>query len=201
VSINKALGNELIGLANFDQEVRARLAETGELFSHGYHPEMKAVHIRNASRLKEIIETYGWPGRDIAGEEGSRAAWLILQHSIGDPEFQRRGLDLVRGAAGRGDADALEVAMLDDRIRVFEGRPQRYGTQFDWDAHGEMSPYPIEDIEHIDDRRREVGLEPLAERIASMRAAIANAFEGPPPDYAARQRQFEAWAREVGWRK
>jgi hypothetical protein len=40
----------------------------------------------------------------------------------------------------RGDAPALQAAMLEDRIRAFEGRPQRYGTQFDWDANGEPSP-------------------------------------------------------------
>jgi hypothetical protein len=67
------------------------------------------------------------------------AAWQIVQHAIGDPEFQRRSLELVRGAARRGDADPLQVAMLDDRILFFEGRLQLYGTQFDWDANGQTS--------------------------------------------------------------
>ena len=41
-------------------------------------------------------------------------------------------MNRTKGGPGRVDADAAEVAMLEDRIRVSEGRLQRYGTQFDW---------------------------------------------------------------------
>lgn len=200
MSLNEALRDELIKLAAEDQRVRAHLAESGELFRHGYHPEMEAVHERNATRLKEIIAAHGWPGRSLVGEEGAGAAWMILQHAIGEPEFQRRGLVLLRKAARRDEVDALQVAMLEDRVRVFEGRPQRYGTQYDWDANGEISPYPIEDPEQVDQLRATVGLGPLAERTASMREAIAASNERPPADYEARRRDFEAWAQQVGWR-
>jgi hypothetical protein len=115
--------------------------------------------------------------------------------------LQRRGLVLLQEAAARGDVPPVEVAMLDDRIRCFEGRPQRYGTQFDWDEHGRISPLPIEDIEHVDERRAAVGLNPLEERIRQVRADIAEAHEAVPPDYAARRREMEAWARAVGWRQ
>ena len=42
--------------------------------------------------------------------------------------------------------------MLDDRIRVFEGRLQRYGTQYDWnDAGTAMVPMVgVEDPETVD---------------------------------------------------
>jgi hypothetical protein len=90
--------------------------------------------------------------------------------------------------------------MLEDRIRTFEGRPLRYGTQFDWDADGELSPLPIEDPGGLDDRRRQLGLATLADELVARRRAMAQSPERPPLDWVARQREMEAWLRAVGWR-
>ncbi len=198
--MNIALQDELVAMAEEDQRVRAILAADGSLFD-GYHPAMQAVHDRNAARLAEIIEQHGWPGRGLAGEEGSRAAWLVLQHAIGHPDLQRRGLVLLREAENRGDVPAVEVAMLEDRIRVFEGRPQRYGTQYYWTEDGELVPWTIEDVEGVDERRRAVGLPPLAENTRRICEGNAREGEKPPPDWKERRRKFEEWARSVGWRE
>jgi hypothetical protein len=161
---------------------------------------MQAVHDRNAARLTEVIGRHGWPGRSLVGDNGARAAWLVLQHAIGHPDLQRKGLVLLQEAVARGDVPAVEAAMLEDRIAFFEGRPQRYGTQFGWDEHGELNPLPIEDGATVDERRRSVGLGPLAEDIRRKRAETARSLERPPRDWAGWQRQFEARARSVGWR-
>lgn len=89
--------------------------------------------------------------------------------------------------------------MLEDRIRTFEGRPQRYGTQFG-DELGELRPNPIEDAGHVDERRRVLGLAPLAADLRRRREAIRAGPERPPTDWAAWQREREVWLREVGWR-
>ena len=179
--------------------MRAELAADGSLFQ-GYHPRMRAVHDSHASRLARIMADHGWPGERQVGPEGAEAAWLIVQHAIAQPTLQRRALDALRAAVARGEAPALHAAMLDDRIRIFEGRSQRYGTQFDWNVSGELSPLPIEDPGSVDERRRTVGLRPLAEEIQAQRQAIRLTSERPPSDWAARQREMEAWLREVGWR-
>jgi hypothetical protein len=186
-------------MAAEDQRVRAGLAADGSLFQ-GYHPAMQAVHDHNATRLTEILEQHGWPGRSLVGDDAAHAAWLVLQHAIGSPALQRRGVELLQQAVARGEAPAQEAAMLEDRIRVFEGRPQCYGTQFDWDENGQLSPLPIEDAAGVDERRREVGLGPLADDIRRSREDLARSPEQPPRDWAQRQREMEAWARAVGWK-
>lgn len=192
--VDEVLRDELVGMAGLDEAVRDRLAADGSLFE-GYHPEMEQVHVRNAARLTEILDAGGWPGRDRVGKAGADAAWLIVQHAISDPVLQRRGLELLRAA---GDVDPVQVAMLDDRIRGFEGRPQLYGTQFDWDENGELSPKPMDDPELVDRRRAELGLPPMAEAVARMRASV----DGQAPSDLARHRAEEdAWARRVGWRQ
>lgn len=189
-----SLRGHLLAMAAKDTRVRAELAAEGSLFD-GYHPRMEAVHRRNAERLSALLGTDGWPGTSRVGDDGAEAAWLIAQHAIGEPELQRRCLHLLEDAAARGEVPAWQAAMLDDRIRMFEGRPQRYGTQLVPDEFGVPQPYTIEDPEHVEDRRRAVGLEPLSAVLARQKA------EPLPQDRERFEREYEAWHKRVGWRR
>ena len=179
--------------------VREELAAGGEL-DRGYHPRMRAVHEQNAARMHEILAADAWPTKSLVGEEAAAAAWLVVQHAIGDPPLQRRCLALLGPAVEAGEVPAVQAAMLEDRIRTQEGRGQLYGTQFDWDAEGRMSALPIDDAAHVDDRRHAIGLPPIAEAIAAQRAAVAARGATPPADWDAYQRERNAWLRSAGWR-
>lgn len=195
-----AFAARLLAMASHDAGVRAELAATGELFA-GYHPRMAEVHRANAASLREVVAVIGWPVPSQGGDEGAAAAWLVLQHAIGDPEFQRAMLPVLWECASRGEIPAVQAAYLEDRVRAFEGRPQRFGTQWDWDQHGELSlTPPVEDPDTVDDRRAEVGLPPLSAATAAQRSRVATEGERPPVDWAARQRAMNAWATSVGWR-
>jgi hypothetical protein len=199
VAPNAALTAELLAMVRRDSEVRQRLIESGQLFD-GYDPEMEAVHSENGRRLAEIIEQYGFPSRDLIGEDGVHAAWLIVQHAIGLPSLQRAALPFISELAERGELPRASVAMLEDRIRYFEGKRQRYGTQFDWDERGELSPLPIEDRDRVDTVRAAVGLPALERSIALQRARARERNDRPPRDRAKKAREREAWLRRVGWR-
>jgi hypothetical protein len=192
-------GPLLVAAARRDLETRTRLAESGELFG-GYHPEMEAVHDENAALLARAFDDIGWPGRRDFGDDGAGAAFLILQHAIGHPDLQRRGLALILEAIPEGQANPLDAAYLADRIAIFEGAEQTFGTQFDWDTNGQLSPAPVRDPETLDDRRASVGLPPMAETIADMRANAAAEGDTAPSDLAERRAAYEAWARKAGWR-
>ncbi len=193
--VDLALADELLAMIAVDDDTRARLAAAGELFD-GYHPAMAAVHRANAARLRAIIERDGWPGRGRVGVAAASAAWRIVQHAIGEPAFMRAMLPVLEDAAARGEVAAHEVAMLEDRIRVFEGRPQRYGTQYDWDDAGDalVPSVGIDAPGELEARRAAVGLPPMAWRRAPAPG------ERPPRDRAAHRAAAEAWARQVGWR-
>jgi len=125
--MNTELKQRLLEMVKEDQRVRARLAATGELF-RGYASKMAEVHRHNAQELESVVENVGWPGKSVVGEEASNAAWLILQHAIGNPKLQRRCLPILREAVAQGEAEPAHAAYLEDRICFFERRPQRYGT-------------------------------------------------------------------------
>jgi hypothetical protein len=193
------LREELLAMAAEDGAVRERLAHDGALFD-GYNPLMALVHRRNGDRLGEIVDQHGWPGVSLVGEDGADAAWLVLKHAIGQPDLQRRLLPVVELAVAAGDAPPWHAATLEDGIAFYEGRPQRYGTIFDWDEAGQLAPWTIEDPAGVDQRRALVGLPPLADQLAGMRAGAESEGEHAPADPKARLREAEEWARSVGWR-
>ena len=197
--MNTLLSQELIAMAREDLELRRILADHGTLFN-GYHPQMKALHDRNAFLLEKIVTENGWPGRSRVGEEGAQAAWLILQHAIAHPELQRKCFLLLVEQVESGEISPIEMAMLEDRIRCFEGRPQRFGTQFDWDENKLMSPLPLDDINLVEERRRKISLRPLSEEIVAKRKETDESNEQPPANYQDYVTEKEKWMAANGWR-
>jgi hypothetical protein len=193
--INEDLRRELWSMKNADLRVREELLATGEL-GGPYHPRMEAVHTQNAARLRELIAEHGWPAEDIAGVDGAESAWLITQHAIGDPDFMRRALELLRDCAEHRRVPRWHAAYLEDRIALYEGRPQRYGTQgVDDTRDGLDRPWTLADPEHVNELRASVGLPAL------------RPIPPPGPDLPLeRQRQNEAmrkwwldWVKSRGW--
>jgi hypothetical protein len=194
------LREELLALARQDADLRAELSRDGRLWQ-GYDPLLQRVHHRNVARLETIVEEHGWPCEDEVGEDGSEAAWLVAHHAICDPSVQRRLLPLLEEAAALGRIPAWQPAVLLDCIRFHEGRPQVYGSAFDWDRSGRMSPWRIENRAEVDLRRAAVGLPPLRESTRRVRAAAAAEQLSPPIDLAERRRQKEQFDRSLGWRE
>src|SRR5262249_1665960 len=158
LAMDSGLADELVAMAELDQKTAEELAATGALYE-GYHPRMVAIHEANASRLQAIIAEIGWPTERLVGAQAPKAASPIAQHGISLPDFQRSCLKLLTEAAREQTVPPWQPAMLEDRIRVFEGRLQLYGCQLEPDAHGKLRPHPIEDPQNVEERRRAVGLE------------------------------------------
>ncbi|MGI5292819.1 DUF6624 domain-containing protein [Nonomuraea polychroma] len=161
------LRDELLRRMERDQKVRLSLPEDGPV-PEALMEVWRSVDADNTAFLKQVIDTHGWPGHDLVGEEAAHAAWLLAQHADHDLAFQQRCLMLLRDAVGRGQATAQDLAYLVDRVRVGEGRPQVYGTQYR-SCDGALQPQPIEAPERLDERRAEAGLEPYADYDRHMR--------------------------------
>ncbi|OAN47964.1 hypothetical protein A6A04_04170 [Paramagnetospirillum marisnigri] len=194
----KPFRHRLLTLKDAELSLRAELAQSGEPVG-GYAPALRRLHEANARELELIIDDEGWPTPDAAGEDGAEAAWLIAMHAVSRPSFMRRCLGLLKGAANRGEVPPRQAAMLEDRIRALEGRPQRYGTQLDW-QDGVLTPLAVEEPETVDARRAAVGLAPLAETIATARDSARHDGAPPPEEWEASSEVLEALARDVGWR-
>ena len=159
--INDDLRRELLAMRSEDMRVRDELMAAGEL-GGPYVPRMEEVHKRNANRLRELIDLHGWPAEDIAAKDGCESAWFIVQHSVGEPKFQRDALGMLQACVAEGRVPSWHAAYLEDRIALHEGRPQRYGTQWiDDPRDGRIRPWTLADPENVNAIRAEVGLDPL----------------------------------------
>lgn len=154
------LREELLQMSKRDQEVRT-VVEKGNV-SQADYSRWAAVDAANQKRLKQIVEQYGWPAASMVGTDGANAAWLLAQHADSDEAFQRRVLALMEPLVKTGEANAKDFAYLWDRTHY----PQRYGTQGTCVSPNQWQPFEIEDIEHVEARRRDAGMPPLREYAA-----------------------------------
>jgi hypothetical protein len=137
--------------------------------------EMAAIDSKNLAELERIVQQYGWPGADLVGADASSAAFLILQHA--PLARQKALLPLFRQAVSAGNARAADLALLEDRILVGEGKKQLYGSQVTAGPDGAPRLHPIEDPENVDSRRSEVGLPALKEYLEHLERQIGKPIE------------------------
>ncbi len=194
----KEIAEIIIGLKNADLELRERLILNGQL-GGGYNEEMASLHNKNANTLDKIIDKIGYPTVDKVGKEASNAAWLVIQHSIGQPSFMKRCAKLLESAVKENKAELINLAYLTDRIAVFENKPQLYGTQFDWDENGKLSPNHFDELSKVNQRRKSVGLNTLEEQTEVVRRQAKLKNQSPPTDFKQRKEQIKAWKKSVGW--
>ncbi|MFA6245464.1 MAG: DUF6624 domain-containing protein [Mucilaginibacter sp.] len=186
--MNTHIADQLIGMAQRDLQVREKLLNEGRL-SPGYSPDMERVHKNNAARLEEIIDAIGYPTRSKVGQEASEAAWLIVQHAISEPALMKRCYALIAEAGD--DVSPQNQAYLYDRICYFEGRPQKYGTQFDG-----RGMYPVEDKVEMMRLREALQLRAHDEDLIVECAAYDHNVDLHPDG----DDEFNRWRKEVGWK-
>jgi hypothetical protein len=193
-SATSALRKTLLQLKQRDLDLRAELQADGTLF-HGYHPRMEAIHRDNAKKLRVLITRVGWPNEALAGRDGAEAAWLIAQHAIAEPDFMRSCRALLEKEVATGRVPLWQYAYLDDRIRVFEAKPQRFGTQFELTPDGPIL-CQVEGSASLDKRRAQAGLTPIAVRLDSMK----DEPRPTPREYETKRAAEMKWRVSVGWR-
>ncbi len=87
-----------------------------------------------------------------------KAIWLIVDHA--GLKFQKKHLPAMEEAVRKELISAGDYAVLTDRIRMREGKPQRYGTQsytVTIDGRQVIYIWPVEDAEMLNDLRSEIG--------------------------------------------
>lgn len=132
--------------------------------SPAYHPSslqfLEGLHHRKSEALKEFIVESGWPDEQRFGENAESAAFMIAQHADYDLELQIACHQLLLESAERKTTKRLGfLAFLTDRILCNMGKHQRFGTQIREVSNGCFVPKPMQDAEHIDELRKEAGLE------------------------------------------
>ena len=171
-NFDKPLRRRLQMIMKTDQEVRIVFLAAHNRQPHDSIAEAEALHEMqrvdklNQEQICKILDSRGFVGSDKVGNAVG-TFWAVIQHS--DINIQKKYLPLFREAAQRGDIAKESVAMMEDRINMFEGKPQRYGSQIEEDEFGNSRLYQLLDESKVDEWRSEMGMEPLKDYLRKMR--------------------------------
>ncbi|MCC6726331.1 MAG: hypothetical protein IT258_17620 [Saprospiraceae bacterium] len=154
-----------------DQHYRKQIDSISQ--QHGWESEAMKAHWAiigekdsiNLIKVKKILDERGWLGRDIVGLQGNSTLFLVIQHS--DQATQEKYLPMMREAAQKGNASPSSLALLEDRVALGQGKRQIYGSQIGRDqTTNEHYVRPLDDPDHVDERRASVGLGPLKDYVS-----------------------------------
>jgi hypothetical protein len=121
----------------------------------------------NLIRVSAIIDQYGWLSIDEIGEAANSALFMVIQHA--DLKTQEKYLPIMRIAAKNKKLKATSLALLEDRIAMFQGRKQIYGSQVAWNMlTNKYTIMPMIDPDHVDTRRADIGLGSYAAYLIDM---------------------------------
>ena len=163
--VNVELANKMDSLYHEDQKDRL---EVTKLINEGASKEsldsiriiIKEKDSANLAFVERIIDKYGWLAPQDIGFQGALTLFLVIQHA--DLKTQKKYYPLILKAEKEGNILSCNVAILEDRIAVREGRPQTYGSQGYYDSPKKKAfIYPLVDVKRLDELRKSRGLEPM----------------------------------------
>lgn len=163
------LSTELQRMALEDEALRERQAQSHEDVI--LEAAIRAMDQDHAIRISMILNKYGWPHKDKIGTHGLKALWTLIQH--GGQDVLKESLPFMQEAAKTGELSLSLVALSIDRDLIYDGKKQRYGTQFHLKGN-RLEMYPVEDDTQLDVLRKGVGLNSMAE----YRVELATFYKG-----------------------
>lgn len=167
-----------------DQEIRRIIIDSIGLSAPNVGPYLKRmseIDAANQEKIRLILKEYGWIPISKVGEKAADAIFYTIQHS--DRELMEKYFPEFKRLADQGEASRKQCAMMEDRLLMWNGKKQIYGTQAsDFREDKTMAIWPIDDPKHVNQRRKEVGFTTTIEEYAKRLNAIYNPDEQLPSE-------------------
>jgi hypothetical protein len=164
-NIDIKLQNQLSEILTSDQATRIALDSLARLENEKQQIEVLLEKMIfqdsiNQAFVVDYLRSNGWPKEEKVCEIGTDALFFTVQHA--SPEIQKELLPTILKAAKKNARLARYAPLLIDRIKVREGKPQIYGTQYFYNPETDRAEFfPIEDKKNINELRRKMGYEPI----------------------------------------
>lgn len=170
---DKPLQKELLAIYTDDQGIRG---EFMKVYKDPNYDKKKIDSIGklmgkqdsiNLVKVMKILDEKGWVGKNVVGTQANQTLFLVIQHS--DLKYQQKYLPMMREAVKKGNANPGNLAYLEDRVALREGKRQIYGSQSSRNkTTNKWYISPMIDPDNVDKRRASVGLGTIAEYAAKM---------------------------------
>ena len=143
-----------------DPKVREAFQDAGGAY-------MAQIDEANTKQLKELMSGMDWRTLASLGANLFDSAFLIVQHTS-DFDYQEAVLAEIEPLAVEGLIDGQKFALMYDRVELRNNDSQLYGTQADC-VDGQYDVIGLIDPENVDERRAQMGMEPLATYLDQLR--------------------------------
>jgi hypothetical protein len=123
----------------------------------------KIIHEKDSLNefiVSDILDKYGWLGKEVIGINGNSTLALVLQHS--SLATQVKHLPNMREAFKNKKTDGYDLAIVEDKVLLRQGKKQKYGSYL-ISSGKKYFLAPVEDPANIDQIRITLGLVPLDE--------------------------------------
>lgn len=165
----RAMRQDLHRLYYRDQQIRDAITAAG-LDSPAAVPLFRQMHATdsvNQIYVRRLLATTGWPARSQVGDTATRTVYLVVQHAGRAAIAQH--LPALRRLVRQGEAQAADAATMQDRLQMFSGKKQRYGTQAaNWvRPDGTRVVWPLQHPARVNRYRRQVGFATTVEQNAA----------------------------------
>jgi len=162
----------LLDMRQREQALQAKIDEASDQFGDEQalfelDEQQQKMHVEHMTKLEEVMSSAGWISSKKYGKTACEQALAIMKNAPGERLEQH--LDTVLKAAENGEANPSDAAYIHDKVLMYQGKKQLYGTQIAFnEKKGINDVYPIQDEANVDTRRAKVGLGPLADALKKM---------------------------------
>ncbi len=151
---------ELEQMYNADQGLRSQIASMSS-YNADLVARLNRTDSANQQRIKQILDQYGWIPRSRIGEKAADGLFYVVQH--GEVEIMEKYIADLKALAAKGEARRTHAAMMEDRILMYRGQRQIYGTQATMrsapDGSSQSFIWPVADPNRVNDLRKEAGFD------------------------------------------
>ena len=159
------LAQELTQLLDNDQKEKMQLAReflkdnTADFSSE--RARLKHTTYARTKRMMEILEEIKEPSLSNIGSDGALAVSVLASHDTADTlkKVLKKFEDLYH--SNREDCRYQSIPAMTDALSIVERKPQHFGTHWFFDKDNYPFLYPVIDFEHVEERRKEYGIEPF----------------------------------------
>lgn len=125
------------------------------------------VQEKSQKELEQLVAVKGWPEISDVGQPAAMSAYLVAMHT--NDGSQKKYLPMIRKSCEDKELPWQRYANIYDRCLFNDNKPQKYGTHTKYNEQTRSEElYPLEDESKVDEWRKELGLEPLAEYLARL---------------------------------
>jgi tetratricopeptide (TPR) repeat protein len=125
------------------------------------------IQEKNQRELEQLVAVKAWPKISEVGRPAAMSAYLVAMHT--NDGSQKKYLPMIKQKCEENELPWQRYANIYDRCLFNENKPQKYGTHTRFNEQTKSEElYPLEDETKVDEWRKELGLEPLAEYLARL---------------------------------